>query len=139
MRRLADVKPENVYMGHISDGSTPFRDPGSKWYMSHEDFSGSVYPPFAHGPGYLISRDLIQHIVNEHHKQELKVLPLEDVSMAIWVDHAKKVHNMPIQYINDNRFDYGGCSNNMISGHYIEPDRQIRIYKRDVAGDPVIC
>ena len=59
--------------------------------------------------------------------------------MAIWIDHAIHQHGMAIEYINDHRFDAGGCNNNMITGHYIEPDRHIRIYNRDINNQHPIC
>lgn len=37
------------------DAGRPHRDPhiGDKWYVSHEEWPNSHYPPWAHGPGAL--------------------------------------------------------------------------------------
>lgn len=108
----------SVYMGSFSYQSTPHRDRKNKWYISYEDWSKPEFPPFAHGPGYVVSRDLMQFFADEDASGQvseasstslilmerdmtfhcdvfgfgqLKVLPLEDVGLATWVDDATQV------------------------------------------------
>lgn len=38
-----------------------------------QEWPHAGYPPWAHGPGYIISRDIGKFIVRSHHEMELKV------------------------------------------------------------------
>ena len=38
-----------------------------------KEWPPASYPPWAHGPGYIISRDIAKFIVHGHHERELKV------------------------------------------------------------------
>ena len=38
-----------------------------------QEWPHANYPPWAHGPGYIISRDIAKFIVRSHHEMELKV------------------------------------------------------------------
>ena len=138
-KRLSGFDGKLFYMGSISYNSEPHRNTNSKWYISYEQYSNSVYPPFAHGPGYVLPKALCVHIAKEDDIKELKVLPLEDVGMAVWVEHAVKVHGMAIEYVNEHRFNAGLCANDMISGHYVEPDRHIRLFNKDITNQHPLC
>lgn len=89
--------------GLISFESAPHRDKDSKWYISTEvsiliktsllyewyfalwldfdilfihvfkEWPHASYPPWAHGPGYIISRDIAKFIVRGHQERDLKV------------------------------------------------------------------
>lgn len=87
--------------GLISFESAPHRDKDSKWYISTEvsifikfifymnyivlfylkfdnplslkEWPHASYPPWAHGPGYIISRDIAKFIVRGHQERGLKV------------------------------------------------------------------
>jgi hypothetical protein len=140
MQLLGQRDPDQpLYLGSISHGATPWRSPSDKWYMPYSDYPGSVYPPFAHGPGYILSRALLKVIMKDYKEGQLKVLPLEDVTMAVWVNHVKNVDKVNVNYENDHRFSACCCDNNMMNGHYIESDRMLRIFSRDIAGQAVIC
>ncbi|RZB55070.1 Hydroxyproline O-galactosyltransferase GALT3 isoform M [Glycine soja] len=64
---------EGLLYGLISSKSSPQRDEGSKWYISEEEWPHDTYPPWAHGPGYVISRDIAKFIVHAHQERKLKV------------------------------------------------------------------
>lgn len=38
-----------------------------------QEWPHASYPPWAHGPGYIISRDIAKFIVRGHHERDLKV------------------------------------------------------------------
>lgn len=38
-----------------------------------QEWPHASYPPWAHGPGYIISRDIAKFIVRSHHERDLKV------------------------------------------------------------------
>lgn len=41
-----------------------------------QEWPHASYPPWAHGPGYIISRDIAKFIVRSHHERDLKVKKL---------------------------------------------------------------
>lgn len=86
--------------GLINSDSQPHRNPDSKWYISPEvlyinllnvniyiyinakrvlilyllkEWPEDRYPPWAHGPGYVISHDIAKAINQKHKKGRLKV------------------------------------------------------------------
>lgn len=49
-----------------------------------QEWSYASYPPWAHGPGYIISRDVAKFIVKGHHERMLKVWnPVQVFSLFI--------------------------------------------------------
>ncbi|RVX21691.1 Hydroxyproline O-galactosyltransferase GALT3 [Vitis vinifera] len=67
-------KPSNgLLYGLISFDSAPHRDKDSKWHISAEEWPRDTYPPWAHGPGYIISRDIAKFIVQGHQERDLQV------------------------------------------------------------------
>ncbi|MCV6900992.1 hypothetical protein OE165_28570, partial [Escherichia coli] len=78
-------------------------------------------PPFAHGPAYLISRDIAGFIVAGIHGGHLHVLPLEDVAMCTWVDASRAFGGMDVHYVSDGRFRLFTCANDAFNGHYVSP------------------
>nr|XP_029118836.1 hydroxyproline O-galactosyltransferase GALT3 isoform X3 [Elaeis guineensis] len=59
--------------GLISFESSPHRDKDSKWFISQEEWPHDKYPPWAHGPGYIISRDIAKFIARGHQERNLQV------------------------------------------------------------------
>ncbi|KAL8100466.1 hypothetical protein AgCh_032649 [Apium graveolens] len=64
---------DGLLYGLISFESKPQRDRDNKWFISAEEWPHESYPPWAHGPGYIISRDIAKFIVQAHQKRDLKV------------------------------------------------------------------
>ncbi|KAL5541458.1 hypothetical protein UlMin_009168 [Ulmus minor] len=106
--------------GLISFESSPHREKDSKWYISEEEWPHAQYPPWAHGPGYVISRDIAKFIVRGHQERDLKLFKLEDVAMGIWIEQFKN-STREVNYINDERFFNAGCESNYILAHYQSP------------------
>ena len=138
--RAHDGERTALYMGEISERTEPQRAPGSKWYMPVAEYAGHVYPPFAHGAGYVLSRALFTRIVAAYQAGVLRVLPLEDVTVAVWVDHVHTAAGgARVTYVSDRRFSLCCCQNDMLNGHYIDAERMRRIFARDAQGVSHIC
>ncbi|KAL7120084.1 hypothetical protein ACP275_02G101300 [Erythranthe tilingii] len=75
-----------LLFGQISFESSPNRDNDNKWFISDEEWSHSTYPPWAHGPGYVISQDVARFIVEGHKLRDLMLFKLEDVAVGIWIE-----------------------------------------------------
>ncbi|CAN4095869.1 unnamed protein product [Withania somnifera] len=101
--------PNGLLYGGISFESAPHRDKENKWYISPEEYPPSSYPPWAHGPGYIISRDIAKFIV--------QLFKLEDVAVGIW-------------YVNDDRFYNAGCESDYILAHYQNPRMVLCLWEK---------
>ncbi|KAH9676529.1 beta-1,3-galactosyltransferase galt1 [Citrus sinensis] len=73
---LASLNRANVTQGLlyglINADARPHRSPDSKWYISPEEWPEISYPPWAHGPGYVVSYDIAKAVAKRH-KGHLKV------------------------------------------------------------------
>jgi len=118
---LENYQKEYLYLGSMTMKGKPIRDPRSKWYLSLEDFPYPTFPPFAHGPGYILTKNLADFISDQSSANQLKIFILEDVSLATWVDRAKNEFGMPVDILHNHNFLNGGCTANSITGHYLRP------------------
>ncbi|KAF6156517.1 hypothetical protein GIB67_011318 [Kingdonia uniflora] len=117
---LKEKVSSGLLYGLISFQSSPHRDKDSKWYISAEEWPNALYPPWAHGPGYILSRDIAKFIVRGHQERDLKLFKLEDVAMGIWIAQFKQSGH-EVRYISDDRFNNAGCESNYILAHYQGP------------------
>ncbi|KAI4303084.1 hypothetical protein MLD38_038757 [Melastoma candidum] len=123
------AKPSNgLLYGLVAFESSPHREKDSKWYISEEEWPHNSYPPWAHGLGYIISRDVAKFVVTGHQKGELKLFKLEDVAMGIWVDQLKK-SGQQVHYVNDDRFYNAGCENGYVLAHYQGPRKVLCLWE----------
>ncbi|KAI7724536.1 hypothetical protein M8C21_015195, partial [Ambrosia artemisiifolia] len=74
---------KNLYLGNINYHHKPLRY--GKWAVSYEEWPEEDYPPYANGPGYILSSDIADFIASEFEKHRLKLFKMEDVSMGMWV------------------------------------------------------
>ncbi|KAL8124569.1 hypothetical protein AgCh_012287 [Apium graveolens] len=81
---------EGLLYGLIDSSSRPQRDRDSKWYISPEEWPEETYPPWAHGPGYVVSGDIAQTIYKRYKRGDLKMFKLEDVAMGLWIAEMRK-------------------------------------------------
>ncbi|TKY54290.1 beta-1,3-galactosyltransferase 16 [Spatholobus suberectus] len=130
---------EGLLYGLISSKSSPQRDEGSKWYISEEEWPHDTYPPWAHGPGYVISRDIAKFIVHGHQERKLKLFKLEDVAMGIWIEQFKN-DGKEVHYANDERFYNAGCESNYVLAHYQSPRMVLCLWEKlQKEHQPVCC
>ncbi|KAK9075623.1 hypothetical protein SSX86_003949 [Deinandra increscens subsp. villosa] len=130
---------DGLLYGLVSPDSKPQRDKDNKWYISTEEWPNDSYPPWAHGPGYVISRDIAKFIVRGHHERNLKLFKLEDVAVGIWIEQFKK-QVREVQYINDDRFYNSGCEPNYILAHYQNPRMILCLWeKMQIEHKPDCC
>eukprot|EP01018_Ginkgo_biloba_P009181 Gb_07374 [translate_table: standard] len=137
---LNETKVTNgLLYGRISFDSEPHRSEESKWYISPEEWPHEFYPPWAHGPGYIVSKDIAKFVARGHQKKQLKLFKLEDVAMGIWIEEFKK-SGQDIHYINDDRFVNIGCERDYILAHYQGPRTMLCLWQRLKQGsDPICC
>ncbi|XP_061360260.1 hydroxyproline O-galactosyltransferase GALT3 [Gastrolobium bilobum] len=130
---------DGLLYGLISSKSSPHRDKGSKWYISEKEWPHATYPPWAHGPGYVISRDIAKFIVHGHQERKLKLFKLEDVATGIWIEQFKN-GGKEVHYVNDERFYNAGCESNYILAHYQSPRMVLCLWEKlQKEHQPVCC
>ncbi|XP_020676724.1 hydroxyproline O-galactosyltransferase GALT3 isoform X2 [Dendrobium catenatum] len=130
--------PNGLLYGLISFESSPHRDKDSKWYISEAEWSNDSYPPWAHGPGYIISRDIAKFVVKGHEGGKLKLFKLEDVAMGIWIQEFKE-NGGKVNYVNDERFYNAGCESDYVLAHYQGPRKLLCLWDKLQREHEAIC
>jgi hypothetical protein len=59
--------------------------------VSYEQWPEGLYPPWPHGPGFVLPMNVVNWISQQHEVGALKIMQLEDVSTGIWINAAKQV------------------------------------------------
>ncbi|CAA7401936.1 unnamed protein product [Spirodela intermedia] len=118
-----------LLFGSVDSDSRPQRSADSKWYITHEEWPEEKYPPWAHGPGYVVSKDVAEYVHRGHRSGQLKMFKLEDVAMGIWVSEMQK-EGAAIRYVNDDRIYSGGCEPDYIVAHYQGPRDMLCLWQR---------
>jgi hypothetical protein len=126
---LKKIPSDGILYGLISFESKPERDKNNKWHISTEEWPKNSYPPWAHGPGYVISRDIAKFIVRGHHERFLRLFKLEDVAAGIWIEEFKKKGNK-VEYRTNDRFYNAGCESNYILAHYQSPRKVLCLWEK---------
>uniref|UniRef100_A0A0E0D4U0 Galectin domain-containing protein n=1 Tax=Oryza meridionalis TaxID=40149 RepID=A0A0E0D4U0_9ORYZ len=137
---MADVRKipygKSFYLGNINYYHRPLRE--GKWAVSFEEWPREAYPPYANGPGYIVSSDIANFVVSEMEKGRLNLFKMEDVSMGIWVgqfvDTVKAV-----DYIHSLRFCQFGCVDDYLTAHYQSPGQMACLWDKLAQGRPQCC
>ncbi|KAJ6741476.1 HYDROXYPROLINE O-GALACTOSYLTRANSFERASE GALT2 [Salix viminalis] len=62
---------KSLYMGNLNLLHRPLRN--GKWAVTFEEWPEEVYPPYANGPGYVISTDIAKFVIAQNGKRSLRV------------------------------------------------------------------
>ncbi|KAG1368803.1 hydroxyproline O-galactosyltransferase GALT6 [Cocos nucifera] len=125
----------SLYMGNINYHHKPLRQ--GKWAVTYEEWPEEDYPPYANGPGYVVSSDISSFIVSEFEKQKLRLFKMEDVSMGMWVEKFNMTG--PVEYVHDLKFCQFGCIDNYYTAHYQSPRQMICMWDKLQTGKPQCC
>ncbi|EYU28764.1 hypothetical protein ABFS82_12G101200 [Erythranthe guttata] len=120
---------QGLLYGLINSDSEPHRNPDSKWFISPEEWPEDKYPPWAHGPGYVVSNDIAKTVSKKHRKGRLKIFKLEDVAMGIWIADMKK-KGLQVKYENDERIFNDGCKDGYVVAHYQGPRELLCLWQK---------
>ncbi|KAK7274843.1 hypothetical protein RIF29_15942 [Crotalaria pallida] len=139
---LGSLKRINVahglLYGLINSDSRPHRNTDSKWYISPQEWSESTYPPWAHGPGYVISHDIAKTVYKKYREGHLKMFKLEDVAMGIWIADMKK-EGLEVRYENEERVYNEGCKDGYVVAHYQGPREMLCLWQKLQEGKGAKC
>ncbi|KAL6983562.1 Hydroxyproline O-galactosyltransferase galt6 [Sarracenia purpurea var. burkii] len=116
-----------LYVGNMNYYHKPLRY--GKWAVTYEEWPEENYPPYANGPGYILSSDIAQHIVSEFEKHTLRLFKMEDVSMGMWVEQFNN-SIMPVDYLHSGKFCQFGCIADYYTAHYQSPKQMICLWEK---------
>ncbi|CAI0448009.1 unnamed protein product [Linum tenue] len=129
---------QGLLYGLINSDSQPHRNPDSKWYISSEEWAENKYPPWAHGPGYVISQDIANAVYKKYKEGRLKMFKLEDVAMGIWIAEMKN-EGMKVRYEKEDRVCNEGCRDGYIVAHYQGPRELLCLWQKIQDGNVAKC
>ncbi|KAH8506922.1 hypothetical protein Peur_043897 [Populus x canadensis] len=126
---------KSLYMGNLNLLHRPLRN--GKWAVTFEEWPEEVYPPYANGPGYVISTDIAKFVIAQHGKRSLRLFKMEDVSMGMWVEQFNS--STPVQYSHNWKFCQYGCLENYYTAHYQSPRQMICLWDKLARGRAQCC
>jgi len=102
--------------GHCWGASSPHRERSSKWYVSFQQYTHPTFPSMCSGTGYIMSRDLVDGIVEL--SPNIPFFHLEDVYIAICVKRLG-VKPTKIDGFNNQAVEFNSCRyrNYVITSH----------------------
>lgn len=126
----------SLYVGNINYYHKPLRY--GKWAVTYEEWPEEDYPPYANGPGYIISSDIANFVVSEFEKHKLRLFKMEDVSMGMWVEQFNST--TPVEYLHSLKYCQFGCIEDYYTAHYQSPRQMICMWsKLQELGRPQCC
>ncbi|XP_011620767.1 hydroxyproline O-galactosyltransferase GALT2 [Amborella trichopoda] len=136
LKELKSISPKkSLYMGNLNLLHRPLRS--GKWAVTYEEWLEEVYPPYANGPGYIISSDIARFIVSQHANHSLRLFKMEDVSMGMWVEEFNITY--PVQYSHSWKFCQYGCLEDYYTAHYQSPRQMICLWGKLLKGRAHCC
>ncbi|RLN30384.1 hypothetical protein C2845_PM05G01790 [Panicum miliaceum] len=124
-----------LYLGNLNLLHRPLRR--GKWAVTYEEWPEAVYPPYANGPGYVLSIDIARDIASRHANHSLRLFKMEDVSMGMWVEDYNAT--APVEYVHSWRFCQFGCVDNYFTAHYQSPRQMLCLWDKLSAGRARCC
>ncbi|TKY55140.1 beta-1,3-galactosyltransferase 19 [Spatholobus suberectus] len=116
----------SFYIGNINYRHKPLRC--GKWAVTYEEWPEEEYPPYANGPGYILSSDIARYIVSEFEMHKLRLFKMEDVSMGMWVEQFNRTK--PVHYLHSLKFCQYGCVEGYYIAHYQSPRQMMCLWDK---------
>ncbi|XP_043700777.1 hydroxyproline O-galactosyltransferase GALT2-like [Telopea speciosissima] len=136
LNEIKAISPKkSLYMGNLNLFHRPLRK--GKWGVTFKEWPEDLYPPYANGPGYIISSDIARFIVSQHANQSLRLFKMEDVSMGLWVGQFNSTRT--VQYSHNWKFCQYGCLRNYYTAHYQSPIQMICLWDKLSRGRANCC
>eukprot|EP00245_Coleochaete_scutata_P013054 TRINITY_DN5207_c0_g1_i1.p1 TRINITY_DN5207_c0_g1~~TRINITY_DN5207_c0_g1_i1.p1 ORF type:complete len:155 (-),score=12.69 TRINITY_DN5207_c0_g1_i1:210-674(-) len=124
-----------LYMGNINEYHRPLRE--GKWAVTEEEWPEATYPPYADGPGYIVTRDIAEFIAQQDDRNQTRLFKMEDVCMGMWVvQHGLRNR---IHYTHSSRFCQWGCVEDYLTAHYQSPRQMLCMWAKLQSGRPSCC
>ncbi|KAG7159908.1 Beta-1-3-galactosyltransferase 5-like 6 [Homarus americanus] len=75
-----------MFAGYLYDGIRADRNPHSKWYLDPKIYSSDILPPFLSGTSYIMTSNIIPHLLEE--AKSKPIIELEDVYISGLVGYS---------------------------------------------------
>ncbi|CAD6999156.1 uncharacterized protein LOC101462293 [Ceratitis capitata] len=122
-------KEKRVIYGRLAKQWKPIRNKKSKYYVSTDQFSQPVFPPFTTGPAYLITSDAI-HSLYERSLHQV-YLKLEDVFTTGIVAQQLGIKRVHANEFLNRRIAFNPCNiRKLISVHMVKSNEQFDLWKK---------
>ncbi|XP_042089219.1 acetylgalactosaminyl-O-glycosyl-glycoprotein beta-1,3-N-acetylglucosaminyltransferase isoform X1 [Ovis aries] len=87
LRFLETKSPDrHLFAGQLMSGSLPIRESWSKYFVPPQLFSGSVYPVYCSGGGFLLSRHTVQAL--RQAARHTPLFPIDDAFMGMCLERV---------------------------------------------------
>ncbi|RDX89451.1 Hydroxyproline O-galactosyltransferase GALT2, partial [Mucuna pruriens] len=129
-------RKKSLYMGNLNLLHRPLRN--GKWAVTYEEWPEEVYPPYANGPAYIISRDIVTFIISQHKERRLRLFKMEDVSLGMWVERFNNTV-AAVQYSHSWKFCQYGCTEGYFTAHYQSPRQMVCLWDKLSRGRARCC
>ncbi|KAF7842907.1 hydroxyproline O-galactosyltransferase GALT2 [Senna tora] len=129
-------RKKSLYMGNLNLLHRPLRN--GKWAVTYEEWPEELYPPYANGPAYVISSDIVDFIISQHKNRRLRLFKMEDVSMGMWVETFNSTMKA-VQYSHNWKFCQYGCMEDYFTAHYQSPRQMLCLWDKLVRGRARCC
>lgn len=67
---ISESQRKDLLMGYVLRGMVPVREPVNKWYVTHAEFSGNMYPQFLSGWMYVTTPPVINKLLSAAQKEK---------------------------------------------------------------------
>ncbi|XP_073270221.1 hydroxyproline O-galactosyltransferase GALT6-like [Primulina huaijiensis] len=137
MMEMKKIQPfKSFYIGNINYYHKPLRH--GKWAVTYEEWPEEFYPPYANGPGYIMSSDIAHYVITEFELHKLRLFKMEDVSMGMWVEQFND--SKPVKYVHSLKFCQFGCIEDYHTAHYQSPKQMTCLWEKlQIQGKPLCC
>lgn len=126
----------SFYIGNINYYHKPLRH--GKWAVTYEEWPEEAYPPYANGPGYIVSSEVAEYVASKFEDHKLRLFKMEDVSMGMWVEQFNS--SRPIEYVHSLKFCQFGCVEGYYTAHYQSPRQMTCLWEKlQLDGRPRCC
>ena len=130
-----NIGPRSI-LGKVVKNWRPVRNPESKYLLTTAEYPGDIFPDFATGPSYLVSRQAVEDIIPA--ALEHQYIHLEDVFLTGVVAEILGIQRINIQEFRNNPkkipMNMVGCMlKNIITLHKVEPADQLMLQELAVS------
>ncbi|XP_055550408.1 beta-1,3-galactosyltransferase 1-like [Wyeomyia smithii] len=114
--------------GRLAENWTPVRNEESKYYLSPEQYSPPLFPPFTTGPAYLMTSDIVPELYNASLSRTF--LKLEDVYITGIIAQLLIIRRVNIKEFYNQRIAFSQCNiKQSISIHMVIQIEQYELWK----------
>uniref|UniRef100_A0A8C5WGN5 Hexosyltransferase n=1 Tax=Leptobrachium leishanense TaxID=445787 RepID=A0A8C5WGN5_9ANUR len=116
-----------LYMGRLHWHVSPIREADSRHYTPMDTYEGNYFPPYCSGTGYILSLDVVRHLLVQ--REQITLISLEDVYIGLLAYRAgiSPLHSAKVAGSMTLPHD-GCCYRTMFTSHKVTPQRMVEAW-----------